>query len=148
MAIGGIVVMSDICTLALRIAKKAHYGQVDKGGIEYIQHPIYVARQMETDEEKAIALLHDVIEASNYGVNDLRKSGFPETVVQGGDLLTKRPEVAYADYLALIKENPLAKAVKLAELKHNADLSRISEIGLADFERIETYQQAIDYLNT
>lgn len=139
--------MSDVCTLALRIAKKAHYGQVDKGGIEYIQHPIYVASQVNTEEEKAVALLHDVIEVSNYGLEDLRKSGFSETIVQAVDVLTKKSNTDYADYLALIKKNELARVVKLAELRHNSDLSRISEIGMEDFERVERYTKAIDFLS-
>lgn len=138
--------MSDVCTLALRIAKKAHYGQVDKGGVEYIEHPIYVASQVATDEEKAVALLHDVIEESNYGLEDLRKSGFPEAIVQAVDVLTKKPEMDYQDYLALVKANKLARVVKLADLKHNSDLSRISELEMADFERAEKYKQAIAYL--
>lgn len=143
----GILDMSDVCTLALRIAKKAHYGQVDKGGIEYIQHPIYVASQVNTEEEKAVALLHDVIEVSNYGLEDLRKSGFSETIVQAVDVLTKKSNTDYADYLALIKKNELARVVKLAELRHNSDLSRISEIGMEDFERVERYTKAIDFLS-
>ncbi|WP_314063434.1 GTP pyrophosphokinase [uncultured Vagococcus sp.] len=139
--------MSEVCTLALRIAKKAHYGQVDKGGMEYIQHPIYVANQVDTEEEKAVALLHDVIETSNYKIDDLRKSGLPESVVQAVEVLTKKPWMGEEEYLALIKQNQLARIVKLAELKHNSDLSRIPEIGLADFERVETYKKAIAYLS-
>lgn len=139
--------MSEVCTLALRIAKKAHYGQVDKGGMEYIQHSIYVANQVDTEEEKAVALLHDVIETSNYKIDDLRKSGLPESVVQAVDVLTKKPWMDEEEYLALIKQNQLARIVKLAELKHNSDLSRIPEIGLADFERVETYKKAIAYLS-
>lgn len=139
--------MSEVCTLALRIAKKAHYGQVDKGGMEYIQHPIYVANQVDKEEEKAVALLHDVIETSNYEIDDLRKSGLPESVVQAVEVLTKKPWMDEEEYLALIKQNQLTRIVKLAELKHNSDLSRIPEIGLADFERVETYKKAIAYLS-
>lgn len=140
--------MSDLYTLALRIAKKAHMGQVDKGGVDYIQHPLYVASQMVTDEEKAVALLHDVIEDSSCTLASLTKSGLPQEVIEAVDILTKKPLVDDAEYFSAIKANELARVVKLADLKHNSDLSRIPEIGMADFERIDKYAQAITFLES
>ena len=73
--------------LALSIARQAHEGQLDKAGVDYIEHPIYVASQVDTEEEKAVALLHDVIEDSHYTAEELLQAGLPETVVTAVKIL-------------------------------------------------------------
>ena len=133
--------------LALSIARKAHEGQLDKAGVDYIEHPIYVASQVDTEEEKAVALLHDVIEDSPVSAEELLQAGLPETVVTAVQVLTKKKEQDYQTYLETVKKNPLARVVKLADLKHNSDLSRLSSITEKDRERLKKYQKAIDFLS-
>ena len=133
--------------LALSIARKAHEGQLDKAGVDYIEHPIYVASQVDTEEEKAVALLHDVIEDSLVSAEELLQAGLPETVVTAVQVLTKKKEQDYQTYLETVKKNPLARVVKLADLKHNSDLSRLSSITEKDRERLKKYKKAIDFLS-
>ena len=133
--------------LALSIARKAHEGQLDKAGVDYIEHPIYVASQVDTEEEKAVALLHDVIEDSPVSAEELLQAGLPETVVTAVQVLTKEKEQDYQTYLETVKKNPLARVVKLADLKHNSNLSRLSSITEKDRERLKKYKKAIDFLS-
>ena len=133
--------------LAFSIARKAHEGQLDKAGVDYIEHPIYVASQVDTEEEKAVALLHDVIEDSPVSAEELLQAGLPETVVTAVQVLTKKKEQDYQTYLETVKKNPLARVVKLADLKHNSDLSRLSSITEKDRERLKKYKKAIDFLS-
>ena len=133
--------------LALSIARQAHEGQLDKAGVDYIEHPIYVASQVDTEEEKAVALLHDVIEDSSVTAEELLNAGLPETVVTAIQILSKKKGQDYQTYLENVKSNPLARVIKLADLKHNSDLSRLSSVTDKDLERLEKYKKAIDYLS-
>lgn len=132
--------------LALSIAKKAHKGQYDKAGVDYIEHPLFVASLVDTQEEKAVALLHDVLEDSPYTAEKLILAGLPETVVSAVQILTKKKGQDYQQYLELVKSSPIARRVKLADLKHNSDLSRLATVTEKDLERLEKYKKAIDYL--
>ena len=133
--------------LALSIATEAHRGQFDKAGIDYIEHPIFVASQVDSEEEKAVALLHDVIEDSSVTAEELLNAGLPETVVTAVQILSKKKGQDYQTYLKTVKSNPLARAVKLADIKHNSDLLRLETITDKDLERLEKYKKAIDYLS-
>lgn len=133
--------------LALSIAREAHKDQVDKAGADYINHPIYVASLVDTEEEKSVALLHDVIEDSDFTLTDLMDRGMPNVVVQAVSLLTKDSRLSYQEYLTRVKTNELATKVKLADLKHNSDLSRILEPSYVDYQRIEKYKKAIEFLS-
>ena len=133
--------------LALSIAKKAHKGQYDKAGVDYIEHPLFVASLVDTQEEKAVALLHDVLEDSPYTAEKLILAGLPETVVSAVQILTKKKGQDYQQYLELVKSSPIARRVKLADLKHNSDLSRLATVTEKDLERLEKYKKAIDYLS-
>lgn len=132
---------------AYEIAKQAHAGQVDKAGQDYIGHPVFVAGLLKTEEERAAALLHDVLEDSSFSEQDLRLKGIPEPVIQAVILLTKQKGVPYEDYLSKIKENPIARAVKKADLTHNMDISRIPHPLQKDFDRLEKYKKAFQYLS-
>ena len=133
--------------LALSIATEAHRGQFDKAGIDYIEHPIFVASQVDSEEEKAVALLHDVIEDSSVTAEELLNAGLPETVVTAVQILSKKKGQDYQTYLENVKSNSLARVVKLADLQHNSDLSRLSSVTDKDLERLEKYKKAIDYLS-
>ena len=133
---------------AYEIAKKAHLGQIDKAGEDYIKHPKKVASFVKTDEEKAVAYLHDVIEDTELTLEDLREYGFSEEVLKAVDVITKKKGQDYQTYLNSVKENKLARVVKLADLRHNSDLNRLINITEKDIERKEKYQRAIDFLNS
>lgn len=130
------------------IAKKAHLGQIDKAGEDYIKHPEKVASFVNSDEEKAVAYLHDVIEDTELTLEDLREYGFSEEVLKAVDVITKKKGQDYQTYLNSVKENKLARVVKLADLRHNSDLKRLINITEKDIERKEKYQKAIDFLNS
>ncbi|RBR31951.1 HD domain-containing protein [Enterococcus cecorum] len=132
---------------ALAIAKDAHKGQVDKAGVDYIQHPLFVASLVEGELAKTVALLHDVVEDSDWTLEDLRMEGLPEEVVQAVGILTKKRNENYEEYILRVKQNPLARQVKLADLKHNSDLSRLANVTDRDRKRVAKYQKAISYLS-
>ena len=141
---GGAIMLEE---LAFEIAKTAHAGQTDKAGLDYILHPLQVAAEMATDEEKAVALLHDIIEDTDVTASELLAKGLPDNVVEAVEALTKKHNQNYAAYLAGVKKNRLATAVKLADLKHNSDLSRLEKITQKDRHRAEKYRKAIEYLS-
>ncbi|HNQ79124.1 MAG TPA: HD domain-containing protein [Acidobacteriota bacterium] len=143
---------------ALEIALKVHCGQKDKAGKEYILHPVRVMMKMETDEERAAALLHDVIEDSRklpeerrYTVERLLAEGIPKDVVDAVAALTKPEDLsdtdeAYFNFVRGAKENKLARKVKLADLGDNMDLGRIANPTDADFKRLKKYETAVKIL--
>lgn len=133
---------------AYEIAKKAHLGQIDKAGEDYIKHPEKVASFVNSDEEKAVAYLHDVIEDTELTLEDLREYGFSEGVLKAVDVITKKKGQDHQTYLNSVKENKLARVVKLADLRHNSDLTRLIDITEKDRERKEKYQKAIDFLKS
>ena len=135
-------------TKAHEVAKKAHFGQIDRAGIDYIKHPETVASFVATDEEKAVAYLHDVIEDTSLTLLDLKKEGFSKNIVEAVDILTKKKGQDYQSYLNLVKKNELARVVKLADLRHNSDLTRLPLITEKDLERNKKYSSAITFLNT
>jgi hypothetical protein len=121
---------------AYLLAKAAHTGQVDKAGVDYMEHPKTVASFVTTDKEKAVAFLHDTFEDTKLTVDDLRKIDMPDDVIQAVSLLTHDKQQPYFDYLAEVKQNPLARIVKLADLKHNSDLSRLTNPTDEDYSRL------------
>ena len=133
--------------LALQIAQKAHAGQVDKAGKDYILHPMTVASYMDTDTEKAIAYLHDVLEDTDVTVDEL-KTIFPNEIVDTLIILTHRKDESYFEYIQRVSKSKLAKKVKVADLLHNLDITRIKEPTKQDYERLEKYKKAILYLTT
>ena len=133
---------------AYKIAKKAHLGQVDKAGEDYIKHPEKVASFVKTDEEKAVAYLHDVIEDTELTLEDLYEYGFSKEILEAVDIITKKRGEDYQSYLNSVKKNKLARAVKLADLRHNSDLTRFTEVTEKNIKRKEKYQKAIDFLNS
>ncbi|RGJ67807.1 HD domain-containing protein [Eubacterium sp. TM05-53] len=133
--------------LALQIAQKAHAGQVDKAGKDYILHPMTVASYMDTDTEKAIAYLHDVLEDTDVTVDALREI-FPNEIVDTLITLTHRKDESYFEYIQRVSTSKLAKKIKVADLLHNLDITRIKEPTKQDYERLEKYKKAILYLTT
>lgn len=131
---------------ALDICFKAHKNQVDKSGLPYVFHPFHLAEQMETEGEICVALLHDVIEDSEYTLNDLREEGFPEQVLEALKCMTHQKEIPYMEYIVALRENPIARKVKLADLAHNSNLDRLETVSEKDRARLEKYRAAREIL--
>ena len=129
---------------AVWIAQEVHKGQTDKGGNPYIEHPLYVASQVDTTELKIVAVLHDTLEDSDVTAEDLRREGFPEHVVEAITVLTHEDgnEEAYLDYIRRVSGNAMAAAVKRADLLHNMDISRIPNPTEKDKKRRAKYERA------
>lgn len=131
---------------ALALCFEAHKDQTDKSGLPYVFHPFHLAEQMPDETTTIVALLHDVVEDAGISLDRLRELGFPEVAIEAIGLMTHDKTVPYLEYVAGIKENPIARRVKLADLRHNSDLSRLNEISEKDLARVEKYKQAIALL--
>ena len=142
------MVYTDLTKKAMRIAFDAHKEQVDKGGMPYIYHPIHLAEQMDDEDSTCVALLHDIVEDTDITFDQLSKQGFPAEVIDAIKLMTHDEGVPYMDYVKQIKSNDVAKKVKLADLKHNSNLSRLNNIDNKTKERVEKYRQAIKLLES
>lgn len=140
------MIYTELTKKALKFSFEAHKNQVDKSGMPYVYHPFHLAEQMKTEETVIVALLHDVVEDTDYTLDDIRAMGFPDSVIEALALMTHDKSVPYMDYVAKIKSNPVAKAVKLADLKHNSDLSRLDVVDEKARERVEKYKTAITIL--
>ncbi|MBQ4066781.1 MAG: bifunctional (p)ppGpp synthetase/guanosine-3',5'-bis(diphosphate) 3'-pyrophosphohydrolase [Clostridia bacterium] len=131
---------------ALKLCFEAHRDQLDKSGMPYVFHPFHLAEQMTDEDSTVTALLHDVVEDTELTFDELRSMGFSERVISALELLTHDPDVPYTDYVLKIRENPLARAVKLADLGHNSDLSRLDTVDEKALSRREKYLRAIELL--
>lgn len=131
---------------ALNICFEAHKDQKDKSGMPYVFHPFHLAEQMKTEETTIVALLHDIVEDTPITLEDLRAEGFSEAVLEAIALMTHDDDVKYMEYVREIKKNPIAAAVKLADLRHNSDLTRLDEVTEEALKRREKYLTAIDIL--
>lgn len=138
--------MTQTLERAIAIAATAHAGQVDKGGSPYILHPLRVMLRMTTLEERIVAVLHDVVEDCAISLDDLRKEGFSEDVLNAIESVTKVTGESYEDFVERAAQNPIGRVVKLADLEENSDLSRIASPSWEDLERVEKYRRAIGRL--
>ena len=127
---------------AIAIAAEAHRGQKDKAGEPYLLHPLRLMLQMQSETDKIVAVLHDVVEDSHWTLDDLRSEGFSAEVLEAVGTLTKRNGASYEEYVHRIKTNPIARRVKLADLRDNMDISRISDVTEHDLKRLRKYHKA------
>ena len=132
--------------IALKLCFEAHKEQVDKSGMPYVFHPFHLAEQMNTEETTIVALLHDLVEDTDYTIEDLVDMGFDKSITDAIALMTHADNVAYMDYVRAIRDNPIAKTVKLADLKHNSDLTRLETVDEKALSRREKYLKAIAIL--
>lgn len=138
--------MSKLLDIAIDLSQYAHEGQVDKAGQPYFLHVQAVADGVDTEELKVIAYLHDVCEDTAFGIDDLTELGFPDEIVQSVRVLTRSKGTLYSEYIAAVKRDDNARKVKISDLRHNMDISRIPEPTEADYRRLEKYKKALDYL--
>lgn len=140
------MIYTEMTKKALRLMFDAHKEQVDKSGIPYVFHPFHLAEQMDDEETTIAALLHDVMEDTDTTVHQIRGYGFSEAIIEALLLLTHDKGTEYFDYIKKIKQNRIAKAVKIADLKHNSDISRLAVVDEKTMKRIEKYKTAIAIL--
>jgi len=140
------VIYTPVTKKALKLCFEAHKKQVDKSGMPYVFHPFHLAEQMQTEETTVVALLHDLVEDTDYTIEDLVSMGFSKNITDAIALMTHADDVAYMDYVRRIKNNPIAKVVKLADLKHNSDLTRLDVVDEKALKRKEKYLEAIKIL--
>lgn len=130
---------------AVNIAYNAHMGQYDRFGMPYVFHPIHLAESMDTEEECICAILHDVVEDTSITFEQLEKE-FSKGVIEALKLLTHDKKVPYNEYIIRLKDNPIAKKVKLADLKYNSDITRLNYLTPKDIIRNKKYKKAIKLL--
>ncbi len=131
---------------ALKLCFEAHKNQVDKSGMPYVFHPFHLAEQMTDERTTIVALLHDIVEDTDYTFDDLRNMGFESDIIDALMLMTHDKAVPYMEYVAKIKNNPIARTVKLADLRHNSDLSRLDTVDEKALKRKDKYSEAIRLL--
>lgn len=140
------MIYTHLTNEAMKIAYKAHHGQVDKGGIPYVFHPYHLAEQMPDEYTTCVALLHDVVEDTEVTLEELQEI-FPSEVIEAVAVMTHGEDEPYLDYVQRVSQNPIAKVVKLADLRHNSDETRMpdaDEKTLAYFR--EKYRKAFEIL--
>lgn len=131
---------------AMRLMFQAQRAQTDKGGLPYVFHPFYLAAQMQDEATTIVALLHDVLEDTDTTPAQLREQGFSQELVDALLLLTHDKNTDYMTYIRRIKANPIAAAVKRADLMHNSDLTRLDTVDERALARVEKYQAALRLL--
>ena len=140
------MIYTPMTKMALKLCFAVHRDQLDKSGLPYVFHPFHLAEQMEDELTTTAALLHDVIEDTPCTLEELAAMGFPPEVVEAIALMTHDDAVPYLEYVAKIRENPIARAVKLADLRHNSDLTRLDCVDARAQARLEKYAAAIRLL--
>lgn len=138
--------MEHMLDLAMEIAFDIHKDQLDKGGHPYFLHPLRVMDSMNTIKEKIVGILHDVLEDSHMTLGQLTYMGFDTDILEALDCLTRRPGESYNKYLDRIKENPLARKIKLADLEDNSNIDRIPNPNIEDYLRVKKYTKSIKRL--
>ena len=142
------MIYTEATKQALKLCFEAHKKQVDKSGLPYVFHPFHLAEQMKDENTTVVALLHDVVEDTKYTLDDFKDMGFNKEVIDAIALLTHDENVPYEEYVKNLKHNPIACAVKLADLKHNSDITRYKPVTQKDLKRLEKYRNAIQYLES
>ena len=132
---------------AINLVFEHHANQFDKGGYPYILHPIHLAENMDTEDTTIVALMHDLVEDTTVTIEDIIDMDFNNNVVEAIRLLTKTKDKPYQEYIEDIKKNEIAKIVKIADLKHNMDTTRLDSIDPETIKRIEKYKHSLEILN-
>ena len=134
------MIYTKLTNKAMQIAYMAHHGQTDCNGIPYVFHPYHLAEQMDDEISCCVALLHDVAEDTEVTLDELAKN-FPQEIIEALKLLTHEKDTDYFDYVRRIKDNPIAKKVKLADLAHNMDRTRIVDCSVVSTEKLDKWDE-------
>lgn len=140
------MIYTDLTKKALKLCFEAHKEQTDKTGLPYVFHPFHLAEQMDDEISTVCALLHDVVEDTDTTFEDLSAMGFPQEVTDVLKLLTHEKSVPYMEYVKKISTNPVATKVKIADLRHNSDITRLNVLDEDMKKRFEKYKQALAIL--
>ena len=141
------MIYTPLTKRALVLCFEAHRNQLDKSGMPYVFHPFHLAEQMDDEQSVCVALLHDVMEDTDTTAADLVAAGIPEEYVTTCLLLKHDPSTPYLEYVANLKHDPVARKVKIADLRHNSDITRLpGPPAERDLQRVEKYRQALDLL--
>ena len=140
------MIYTELTKKAMKLMFEKHRDQVDKSGIPYVFHPWHVAESMDDELSVCTALLHDIAEDTDTTFEDLTEMGFPTEVVNALKCLTHDKNMDYFEYVKNLSKNRIAAKVKLADLEHNSDLSRLDTITERDRERVNKYRNAREYL--
>lgn len=131
---------------SLEIAIKAHKGQKDRAGKPYITHPLRVMMKMHNETEMIVAILHDIVEDTEFTLDKIIEIGYPEEIINAIDSITKRENEEYTKYIERCSKNRLASVVKLSDLEDNMDITRSMELTDKDHERLNKYLKAWYYI--
>ena len=140
------MIYTGLTKKALKLCFEAHKEQTDKSSMPYVFHPFHLAEQMTDEETTVVALLHDVIEDTTTTFEDLEKQGFSGEIINALKLLTHDKNIPYMEYVGEIKKNKIATEVKLADLRHNSDLTRLNVVDEKALKRKEKYEKSIKFL--
>lgn len=140
------MIYTNITKKAIKLMYDKHNGQFDKSGMPYVFHPWHVAEEMSDEYTVAVALLHDTIEDTDLSLEELSQMGFPKEVVEAIEIMTHNGEDSYDEYIERIGSNMISTEVKLADLRHNMDLSRLDKVSESDIKRVEKYKKSYEYL--
>lgn len=138
----------EMLAIAISIASSGHKGQLDKGGKAYILHPLRIMMRLRTDDAELmqIAVLHDLLEDTNYTSEHLRGIGFSERVLEALEFLTHKKGVSYEYYIIKISKNKDATRIKVEDLRDNSDITRLKGVTERDLRRVEKYHKAFLFL--
>ena len=131
---------------AIGIAVQAHRGQRDRYNSPYILHPLRVMGRVRTVPEQIVAVLHDVVEDTQWTLQDLKGHGFPDEILVALDCLTKRAGEPYEALIGRAAANPLARRVKTADLEDNMDIRRCAQVAGPELKRLAKYLAAWETL--
>lgn len=140
------MIYTEMTKKAIKLMFEKHKDQVDKSGMPYVFHPFHLAEQMDDEETTITALLHDIVEDTDTTFDDLRKLGFSDNVINALKLMTHDKNIDYFEYVKNISKNPIARKVKIKDLEHNMDTSRLDEVTDKDLERVKKYKKCYKYL--
>lgn len=140
------MIYTKMTNKAIMLMFEAHKEQLDKSGLPYVFHPWHVAESMQDEKRCTVALLHDIIEDTDVTLDILKKNNFPDDVIEAINVLTKKDDEDYAEYIRKIAENELAIDVKIADLKHNLDKSRSNGQDIIPKIKYEIYENSLNFL--
>lgn len=142
------MIYTTLTKKAINLAFKAHKHKIGQDGVPYICHPLHLAEQMTDELTTVVALLHDVVEDTDISVENIKNSGFPDEVVDAISVITRNKNDSYEEYIMKVKTNKLATIVKVTDLKHNLDVSRLCVdcIDSKISNRMNKYRKALTVL--
>ena len=140
--------MSQYLLKAITIACEAHQGQSSINGEPYILHPLRLLIKAKSNEERIIAILHDVIEKSNISLAALKNKGFDQNIISCIDSLSRRRSESYIEYIERLMQNKISVKIKLLDLADNIKIhSENNDNGIYDV-KINQYKNALKQIRS